>query len=384
MNGKISVLIFGSLAGFIALGDRYVMSTLYNQLMANYLLKSTVVFSILFSSFYIGYTIFQLPGGRIAQRYGPAKIIGISLISWSLLFLLLPFTRSFTTAIAIAFAMGVAQGPVFPSVIFLVRLFYKDRQYARASGIVSALTDLSPAVIPFAALGLFYMNMGIVLPFIFFGTVGIATGAVLIVTKIDYGISAEQGKWSSLLGKKYIIFGISFMIYDLFFYIIFTWYPYFLKERFSISSNNFVYGALPWILTAMGGIVFGLYMDRINRDALMSQVSYVIIAISLLGMALSKSSIVFLLFAIVGLFFLNPILLSSWRLSTRIGGENSSSFVGGWMNFWGNIGGIVAPVVIAWLNDLYGLSRTFLISISIPVMGLACWAVMSGWEKDEK
>jgi ACS family glucarate transporter-like MFS transporter len=117
---------------------------------------------------------------------------------------------------------------------------------------------------------------------------------------------------------------------------------------------------------------------------MMSQISYVIIAVSLLGMALSKSSFVFLLFAIIGLFFLNPILLSSWRLSTRIGGENSSSFVGGWMNFWGNIGGILAPIVIAWLNDLYGLSRTFLISISIPVMGLACWAVMSGWEKNEK
>jgi ACS family glucarate transporter-like MFS transporter len=384
MNGKISVLIFGSLAGFLALGDRYVMSTLYNQLMANYLLKSTVVFSVLFSSFYIGYTIFQLPGGRVAQKYGPSKIIGISLILWSLLFLLLPLTKSFITAILIAFAMGVAQGPVFPSVIFLVRLFYKDSQYARASGIVSALTDLSPAVIPFAALGLLYMNTGIALPFIFFGIVGIAVGSTLLIVKIEYDRSVERGKWSSLFGIRYIIFGISFMIYDFFFYIIFTWYPYFLKERFSISSNNLEYGALPWIITAVGGILFGLYMDQINRDAMMSQISYVIIAVSLLGMALSKSSFVFLLFAIIGLFFLNPILLSSWRLSTRIGGENSSSFVGGWMNFWGNIGGIIAPIVIAWLNDLYGLSRTFLISISIPVMGLACWAVMSGWEKNEK
>jgi ACS family glucarate transporter-like MFS transporter len=384
MNGKVRILVFASLAGFLALGDRYVISTLYDQLMTNYFLTSTVVFSVLFSAFYIGYTIFQIPGGRIAQKFGPSKIIGISLITWSVLFFVLPFTRSFIAALVLAFIMGLAQGPVFPSVIFLLRLFYKDRQYARASGIVTAIGDLSPAIIPFATLGLYYSRLDVMLPFMFFGVVGIATGITLLSLRIKYTGQYEKVKWSSLLGKKYLMFGLSFLIYDYYFYVIFSWYPYFLKERFAIQSNNLIYGPLPWIFMAAGSILFGLYMDRINRDELISAMSYVIVAVTLVGMALSRSAAVFLIFVIVSLFFLDPILLSSWRLSTRLGGENSSSLVGGWMNFWGNIGGIAAPFIFAFLNDRYGLSRTFLLSVTVPLIGLITWLFISRWEIHEK
>ena len=384
MNGKVTAIVFASLAGFLALGDRYVMSTLYNQLMANYLLTSTVIFSFLFSSFYVGYTIFQIPGGRIARRFGPSKVIGISLIAWSILFLILPITKSFVAAIVIAFFMGLAQGPIFPSVIFLTRLFFKDSQYARASGIVTAVGDLSPALIPFVTLGLYYMRVDVALPFLFFGFVGIAAGIILLLLRMSYTSSQEKVRWSALLGKRYMMFGISFLVYDYFFYMIFTWYPYFLKERFAIESNNLLYGPLPWVLMAVGSLVFGLFMDKINRDVLLSEIAYGIIAITLVGMAVSRSSLMFLAFVIVSLFFLDPILLASWRLSTRLGGENSSSFVGGWMNFWGNIGGIIAPFFVASLIDIYGISRTFLISVAVPITGLVTWIYMARWEPDEK
>ena len=384
MNGKVTAIVFASLAGFLALGDRYVMSTLYNQLMANYLLTSTVIFSFLFSSFYVGYTIFQIPGGRIARHFGPSKVIGISLIAWSILFLILPITKSFVAAIVIAFFMGLAQGPIFPSVIFLTRLFFKDSQYARASGIVTAVGDLSPALIPFVTLGLYYMRVDVALPFLFFGFVGIATGIILLLLRMSYTSSQEKVRWSALLGKRYMMFGISFLVYDYFFYMIFTWYPYFLKERFAIESNNLLYGPLPWVLMAVGSLVFGLFMDKINRDVLLSEIAYGIIAITLVGMAVSRSSLMFLAFVIVSLFFLDPILLASWRLSTRLGGENSSSFVGGWMNFGGNIGGIIAPFFVASLIDIYGISRTFLISVAVPIIGLVTWIYMARWEQDEK
>jgi ACS family glucarate transporter-like MFS transporter len=125
-------------------------------------------------------------------------------------------------------------------------------------------------------------------------------------------------------------------------------------------------------------------MDKINRDVLLSEIAYGVIAITLVGMAVSRSSLMFLAFVIVSLFFLDPILLASWRLSTRLGGENSSSFVGGWMNFWGNIGGIIAPFFVASLIDIYGISRTFLISVAVPIIGLVTWIYMARWEKDEK
>lgn len=384
MSGKVVALAVGSFAGFLALGDRYVISTLYTQLMANYHLTSYVVFSVLFSSFYVGYTIFQLPGGRIAQRFGPSKVIGISLISWSALFLVLPFTRSFGAAIGIAFFMGLAQGPVFPSIIFLLRLFYKDLQYARASGLLSAIVDVSPAIIPFLSFGLYYTAIGIKLPFILFGGIGLIAGTIVLLVRVQYTYRSERVSWTSLLGKRYLMFGLSFLIYDYFFYVIFTWYPLFLKARFAIETNNILYGVVPWVFSGLSGVLFGIYMDRINRDALMSEVSYAIVALTLVGMAISRSPLVFLVFVTVSLFFLGPPFLASWRQATRLGGENSSSFVGGWMNFWGNLGGIAAPIVVTTLKYHYGLSNVFLLSVIVPVLGLIAWVFMQRWDSSEK
>lgn len=381
MNRRFSILALGSIASFVAIGDRYVLSTLYGQLMGHYSIQSTVVFSFLFSSFYVGYTIFQIPGGSFAQRHGPSKVVGISLISWSLMFFLIPLTRSFVIALVIAFLFGLSQGPVFPSMIFLLRLLFNDRQFATATGVLSAIADLAPAVIPAVTLALYYLGGGLDLPIFVFAIVGIALGIFFISRNIEYKERTEKGKLSTFLGYRYLIFGFSFLVYDFFYYIFLTYYPLFLKEKFSISVSSFVYGALPWIIMAFGGLLFGLFMDRINKDAVISAVSYAIVAASTIGIALSKTPEVFLFFILVIFFFMGPVLIASWRLSTRLAGERNSSFVGGWMNFWGNVGGITAPITIASLNYHFGLSRTFLLSASVPILGLILWVAMSRWYK---
>ncbi len=384
MNGRTPILVLVAIASFMAIGDRYILSTLYGELMRHYSVHSTVVFSLLFSSFYIGYTIFQIPGGRLAQRYGPSMIAGISLISWSSLFFLLPLTSSFSVALAIAFFFGLSQGPIFPSTIYLLRMLYKDRQYGTVTGVVSAVADLSPAAIPVIALGLYHFSNGISAPIFLFAAIGIALGAFFVTRKIRYNAGTEKGRLSSFLGHRYLIFGLSFLLYDFYYYIFLTWYPYFLNERFSITTGSFEYGALPWILMASGGLLFGVLMDRINRDGLISAISYAIVAISTVGIAFSRSPLPFLLFIISILFFLGPALIASWRLSTRLAGEGGSPLVGGWMNFWGNLGGIIAPVVFATLNDRLGLSRSFLLVSSIPVLGIILWMVMSGWSSSHE
>ncbi|MEM0128260.1 MAG: MFS transporter [Thermoplasmatales archaeon] len=378
-NGSAILLLVG-LASFLALGDRYLISTLYEKLMGEYHISSTLVFSIIFTSFYIGYTAFQIPGGRLAERYGPSKVSGFSLIAWSLLFILMPEIRSFPLAVVVSFLIGVAQGPIFPSIIFILRLLYRDEQYARASGVTAAMGDLSPAIIPVAAFSLLFAGKSIVIPFLFFGLLGILVGLLLIIVRSRSTPHANSRKTVSINGR-FILFGISFFIYDMFFYILFTWYPYFLKERFSISSASFLFGSMPWIIMAAGSVLFGLLMDKLNRDSLISIASYAIVLSSLIGISLVNNEKSFLVLTIISLLFLNPILLSSWRLSTRLSGEGRSSFVGGWMNFWGNVGGILAPFISAFMIERLGFSKTFLLSSAIPLAGMACWIYLGRSEE---
>ncbi|MEM0130149.1 MAG: MFS transporter [Thermoplasmatales archaeon] len=375
MKKGLEITILVGLAAFLALGDRYLISVLYEKLMEGYHVSSTLLFSAIFTSFYIGYTAFQIPAGRIAERYGPSRISGLSLITWSLLFIALPWVRYFPLAIVVSFLIGIAQSPIFPSIIFILRLFFRDEQYARVSGITTALGDLSPALIPAAAFSLLFLGRGILLPFIFFGILGVLTGIVLILVRIDYTPQQSSG-WSMFADANFIVFGLSFLAYDLFYYVLFTWYPYLLKERFSISSVSFLFGSAPWVIMAASSVLFGFILDTLNRDSFISIISYAAIFLSLIGISFTENKMLFLVLVISSLFFLNPILISSWRLSTRLSGERRSSFVGGWMNFWGNVGGIVAPFLSVFMIDKVGFSRTFLLSSTIPLAGMACWAYL--------
>jgi ACS family glucarate transporter-like MFS transporter len=73
-------LLLAGISSLLALGDRYEISLFYRYLMNIYSINSIVSFSYIFLVFYLGYTITQIPGGLFAQKFGPSKIMVLSLI----------------------------------------------------------------------------------------------------------------------------------------------------------------------------------------------------------------------------------------------------------------------------------------------------------------
>ena len=55
-----------------------------------------------------------------------------------------------------------------------------------------------------------------------------------------------------------------------------------------------------------------------------------------------------------------------------MGGQFAGS-VSGWMNFWGNIGGVLAPTVTAWIATTYGWQTALVITAISGVLGAAAW-----------
>lgn len=55
-----------------------------------------------------------------------------------------------------------------------------------------------------------------------------------------------------------------------------------------------------------------------------------------------------------------------------IGGKFCGT-VSGWMNFWGNIGGVVAPVATAWIATYYGWQAAILVTAFSSIIGVVCW-----------
>ncbi|MCL4412265.1 MAG: MFS transporter [Candidatus Thermoplasmatota archaeon] len=373
---RVPIIVLAALAGFFALGDRYAISVMYTQFMTNYGISSKVIFSILFSSFYIGYTIMQIPGGKLSERFGPARISGISLVLWSIFLLLLTEERSFGEAVVLAFLMGLSQGPIFPSIMFLVRLHYDDEEYGKATGYVSFLADMSPAVVPFVAFSLFKLEPVLIFPIAIFVVAGIITGTILTFLKTEFKKIEQKARWSILRNPNLWIFGVTFFLYDFLFYVFLTWYPSFLVDRYGIEQGNFVFYSAPWILMGFTAIISGYILDRAKRDAVITVASYFVLFFSMISIAFFHNQYIFLIMVTVILSLLNPILLSSWRYSTRLAGKDSSALVGGWMNSWGNLGGIAAPFATASIASLVGLNSMFLYFSFLSLIAGILWILL--------
>src|SRR5262249_43087168 len=129
-----------------------------------------------FSAFVLGYTLFQVPGGMLADRFGPRKVLGWALVSWSLFTLLtgvigkislLAGISVFGALIILRFVFGIFQAPLFPASTRAVANWFPPGE--RASANAFALTGVSlgsllmPPIVSWIVLtwswqGSFYMS----------------------------------------------------------------------------------------------------------------------------------------------------------------------------------------------------------------------------------
>ena len=103
-----------------------------------------------FSAFVLGYTLFQVPGGMLADRWGTKKVLGWAMVSWSLFTFLtgligqisvLTGLGVFNALITLRFVFGIFQAPLFPASTRLVANWFPTRE--RGSGNALALTGIS-------------------------------------------------------------------------------------------------------------------------------------------------------------------------------------------------------------------------------------------------
>lgn len=82
----LALLFLVSMVTYI---DRVNMSVTARQMMPAYGLTDQDM-GVIFSSFVIGYALFQIPGGWLADRWGARVVLTLALVWWSLCTALTP------------------------------------------------------------------------------------------------------------------------------------------------------------------------------------------------------------------------------------------------------------------------------------------------------
>jgi sugar phosphate permease len=157
------------------------------------------------------------------------------------------------------------------------------------------------------------------------------------------------------------------------------WFPSYLKDHrgFNIRQMGF-YASLPLLAATAGDLLGGWISDiwakrsgnlKLARRGV-AMFGFLLAAAAIVPAALTTSSIACVWYSCIAFFALELTVGVSWAVPLDIGADYAGS-VSAVMNTWGNIGGAISPLALAYLVRSYGWEMPFLVAAGFCVTAAA-------------
>ena len=135
-----------------------------------------------FSAFVAGYALFQAPGGRLADRFGPRKILALGTVWWAVFTALTALVPSGAASalwilLAVRFSLGLGEAVVYPASNRLVSAWIPSQERGLANGLIFAGVGAGAGVTP-PLITYILVNYGWRWSFWISALIGLAAGAV--------------------------------------------------------------------------------------------------------------------------------------------------------------------------------------------------------------
>ncbi|MGE5571036.1 MAG: MFS transporter [Rhodospirillales bacterium] len=417
------VLIFWMfLISAIAYLDRVNISIAGQAIQKDFNLDD-IQLGLVFSAFVLGYALFQVPGGRMADRFGPRRILLLAVIWWGIFTSLTaatPTSISFAVVLLISmrFLLGIGEAVVYPASNSLVARWIPSAERGIANGLIFAGVGAGAGVTP-PLITWILVNWGWHVSFYVSALIGLVAGFIWYwlardnpdkhpwitqkeLEHIKAGLppvsKAARGKQglpmkTMLTSKNLLSVSFAYSAYGYVAYIFFTWFFIYLSRvrGLDLKSSAF-YGMLPFIAMATCSPLGGAIADaltkkhgsRIGRCAI--GVVGMGFAAVFLALATQVSSAVLASFVLAGgagCLYLSQS--SFWAVTADIAGPSAGS-VSGMMNMCNQICGAITASLTPWIANNYGWTASFLTAATICGLGALAWlfvnpAVRIGEEK---
>lgn len=358
---------------------------------------SPVQTGYILSAFAWAYVIAQIPGGALLDRFGTKRIYAGAILLWSILTALQGLTGLIAgasvlgTLFALRFLVGLAEAPSFPGNARLVAAWFPGAERGTASAIFNSAQYFS--LVAFAPLmGWLVHSFGWRSVFWVMGALGLVATAVFAryihspvrhpsvnaaeLALIEAGgglIRMEEAvvarartfTWNNvrqLLANRMLL-GIYLGQYciNVLTYFFVTWFPiYLVRERgLNIMEAGFA-AALPALCGFAGGLVGGYASDLLLRRT--GSIDLARKAPLVAGMALatliigcvfvdSEALVIVLMSAA---FFGKGVASLGWAVMSDVAPKQLAGLTSGVFNMFGNVAGIVTPIVIGYIVGATG------------------------------
>lgn len=368
---------------------------------------SDVQLGTVFSAFVMGYAFTQPIAGRIADRFGASRVIGLGIAWWSAFTALLPLVPpgivgAMGILLAVRFLLGIGEAVIFPASNRLVAEWIPGRERGLANGVIFAGVGAGGAGAP-PLITFIMLHHGWRWAFWVCALLGLAAGGVwmLFVRNTpaqDARLSAEEAayirqglsghstagspaKWRDvLLDRTVAILTVSYFCYGYVAYIFFTWFFKYLSDVRGLNLRaSAIYAMLPFLAMTAASALGGLVSDRLagvwgKRAARCGVAAASLLAASLfvwLATQVQDARIAALVLTggAGALYFSQS---AYWTISADIGGR-SAGLVSGVMNFGCQTGGVVVAALTPVLAQAYGWTASFAVAAAVCLAGAAAW-----------
>ena len=404
------VLIFWMfLMGAISYLDRVNISIAGQAVQADFGM-SDVQLGYVFSAFVIGYALFQVPGGRLADRFGPRWIITGGVLWWSLF---TTFTALVPTNLGISvwmlastrFLLGIGEAVVYPASNRLVANWIPTAERGLANGFIFAGVGAGAGVTP-PLITYILLNWGWHWSFYVSALIGLGAGVAWYVlardtpwdhpwiekeeiAHIEAGLSAptealESHKlisWGKVLRNRHILFvTLSYFAYGYSAFIFFSWFFIYLSRvrGLDLKTSSF-YSMLPFLAMAtcspLGGWIADVLMKRYGKRIGRCGIGVFGLAGAALFIALAtqvESARIASIFLACGVGSLYLAQSSYWAVTADIAGASAGS-VSGLMNMGAQVGGAVTATLTPMIADSFGWTASFLVAAALCACGSLAW-----------
>lgn len=330
------------------------------------------------SAFFLGYSLFQIPGGMLADRIGPRKVILAALAWWSVFTALTGAVGGLASMLAVRFLFGVGEG-IFPAAVWkIIGNWYSKKNRGTANAIILSSVAFGPAI---SSLLLAWLlpHLGWRVSFYLLGVAGVlcVIAAWLFVTNsihenphvtreeleeferdarsqaANSEQTLEKASFGQLLRSPaiWVLFLVA-LIYNLTMYGWLNWLPTYLLEVKKLSlTRTGVVGSLPFLCGGIGCTLAGYVSDRWFRG----RRKYLVFGCQALGgvclylftqindpvlYMVAQCIAGFLLFMAAGAIWALPMIL----VPPKLMGSGA-----GFINTGGQIGGFVTNILIGYV-----------------------------------
>jgi len=399
---RLNLVILFFTSNLICYMDRVNISITAPLIMKEYNWDEATL-GIILSSFFLGYTLLQIPGGWLADRFGGKKVLTVGVLWWSVFTIITPVARTITGMATVRILMGLGEGVNFPSIQSLAARWVPVNERSRVMGFILSGVSLG-SIIAFPLATLIMTTLGWQWVFYIFGLLGLAWCAFWVLLAVNTPeehktihpkeletILADRPKispvkkvpWKKILSKAPVwALIINHFCASWGFFMFLTWLPTYLikAQGFSIKEMG-LYSMLPYITMVIGSNATGWLADYcIQRTGNITLIRKLFHTISLVGAAIL---LIFLAQA-TGKLTVLVLISSALGLMSMTGsttGPNSmdiaprySGTIMGMQTTAGNIAGIIVPLVVGWIVTATGQwSLIFYIAAAIMLFAVIVW-----------